>query len=72
MGADAVSIIIPTYNRAALVCRAVDNALAQTDGRGLVIAAGCVLPMETPDATVAAVIRRLGGPLKPVPGATSR
>ena len=38
----------------------------------LVVAAGCVLPMETPDANVAAVIRRLGGPLKPVPGATSR
>ena len=49
-----------------------DNALAQTEGRGLVIAAGCVLPMDTPDANVAAVIRRLGGPLKPVPGATSR
>jgi uroporphyrinogen decarboxylase len=49
-----------------------EDALAQTDGRGLIVAAGCVLPMETPDANVAAVIRRLGGPLKPVPGATSR
>ncbi len=49
-----------------------DDALAQTEGRGLIVAAGCVLPMETPDANVAAVIRRLGGPLKPVPGATSR
>jgi uroporphyrinogen decarboxylase len=47
-----------------------DNALAQTEGRGLIIAAGCVLPMETPDANVAAVIRRLGGPLRPVPGAS--
>jgi hypothetical protein len=26
------------------------------------------LPMETPDANVAAVIRKLGGPLKPIPG----
>ena len=47
-----------------------DDALAQTEGRGLILAAGCVLPMETPDANVAAVIRRLGGPLKIVPGAS--
>jgi len=47
-----------------------EDALAQTGGRGLILAAGCVLPMETPDANVAAVIRRLGGPLKPVPGAS--
>jgi uroporphyrinogen decarboxylase len=47
-----------------------DDALAQTSGRSLIVAAGCVLPMETPDATVAAVVRRLGGPLKMVPGAT--
>lgn len=44
------------------------DAIAQTHGRGLIITPGCVLPMETPDATVAAVIRDLGGPLKPVPG----
>ena len=49
-----------------------EDALAQTDGRGLIIAAGCVLPMETPDPNVAAVVRRLGGPLKPVPGAVFR
>jgi uroporphyrinogen decarboxylase len=49
-----------------------EDALAQTDNRGLIIAAGCVLPMETPDPTVAAVVRRLGGPLKPVPGAVFR
>lgn len=47
-----------------------DDALGQTEGRGLILAAGCVLPMETPDANVAAVIRRLGGPLKIVPGAS--
>jgi uroporphyrinogen decarboxylase len=46
-----------------------EDALAQTGGRGLIIAAGCVLPMETPDGNVAAVVRRHGGPLKPVPGA---
>jgi uroporphyrinogen decarboxylase len=46
-----------------------EDALAQTGGRGLIVAAGCVLPMQTPDANVAAVIRRLGGPLKAVPGA---
>jgi uroporphyrinogen decarboxylase len=47
-----------------------EDALAQTGGRGVIIAAGCVLAMETPDANVAAVVRRLGGPLKMVPGAT--
>jgi uroporphyrinogen decarboxylase len=46
-----------------------EDALAQTDSRGLIVAAGCVLPMETPDANVAAVVRRLGGPLRMVPGA---
>jgi uroporphyrinogen decarboxylase len=49
-----------------------EDALAQTGGRGLIVAAGCVLPMDTPDANVAAVVRRLGGPLKPVPGAVFR
>ena len=44
------------------------DAIAQTHGRGLIIAPGCVLPMDTPDATVSAVIRDLGGPLKPLPG----
>jgi uroporphyrinogen decarboxylase len=44
------------------------DAIAQTSGRGLIIAPGCVLPLETPDATVSAVIRELGGPLKPLPG----
>jgi uroporphyrinogen decarboxylase len=44
------------------------DAIAQTNGRGLIVAPGCVLPMETPDATVSAVIRELGGPLKPLPG----
>ncbi|MBI4635390.1 MAG: uroporphyrinogen decarboxylase [Candidatus Rokubacteria bacterium] len=44
------------------------DAIAQTGGRGLIIGPGCVLPMNTPDATVAAVVRALGGPLKPLPG----
>ena len=29
---------------------------------------GVAVPMGTPDATVAAVVRGLGGPLKPLPG----
>ncbi len=44
------------------------DAVRQTDGRGLIVGPGCVLPMNTPDANVAAVVRALGGPLKPVPG----
>jgi uroporphyrinogen decarboxylase len=44
------------------------DAVAQTGGRGLIVGPGCVLPMNTPDANVAAVVRELGGPLKPLPG----
>jgi uroporphyrinogen decarboxylase len=44
------------------------DAIAQTGGTGLIVGTGCVLPMNTPDATVAAVVRTLGGPLKPLPG----
>ena len=44
------------------------EAIAETGGTGLIVGAGCVLPMGTPDATVAAVVRGLGGPLKPLPG----
>jgi len=48
----------------------VDDAIAQTGGRGLIIGPGCVLPSNTPDPNVAAVVKHLGGPLKRVPGAT--
>jgi len=48
----------------------VDDAIAQTSGRGLIIGPGCVLPSNTPDPNVAAVVKHLGGPLKRVPGAT--
>ena len=44
------------------------DAVAQTQGRGLIVGPGCVLPMNTPDANVAAVVRELGGALKPLPG----
>jgi uroporphyrinogen decarboxylase len=47
------------------------DAVAQTDGIGLIVAPGCVLPMNTPDATVAAVVQTLGGPLKKIPGITA-
>ena len=46
----------------------VEDAVAQTGGTGLIVAPGCALPMNTPDATLAAVVKALGGPLKPVPG----
>jgi len=45
-----------------------EDAVAQTGGRGLVVAPGCVLLSNTPDANVAAVVKALGGPLKPIPG----
>jgi uroporphyrinogen decarboxylase len=45
-----------------------EDAIAQTGGRGVLIGPGCVLAMNTPDDNVAAVVRALGGPLKPVPG----
>jgi uroporphyrinogen decarboxylase len=47
------------------------DALAQTGGTGLIVGPGCVLAMDTPDANVAAAVRTLGGPLKPVPGIRS-
>jgi uroporphyrinogen decarboxylase len=46
----------------------VEDAIAQTAGTGLIVGGGCVLPSGAPDATVAAAVRRLGGPLKPLPG----
>jgi uroporphyrinogen decarboxylase len=46
----------------------VRDAIAQTDGLGLIVGPGCVLAAGTPDATVVAVVKTLGGPLKPIPG----
>jgi len=47
-----------------------EDAVARTGGVGLIVGPGCVLPVNTPDPNVAAVVRRLGGPLRRVPGAT--
>src|SRR5574341_182823 len=47
------------------------EAIAQTGGIGLIVGPGCVLPMNTPDANVAAVVQALGGPLGKIPGVTS-
>ena len=47
------------------------DAIAQTGGLGLIVAPGCVLPMNTPDANIAAVVQTLGGPLKKIPGVTT-
>jgi uroporphyrinogen-III decarboxylase len=44
------------------------EAVASVDGSGVIVAPGCVLLSGTPDATVAAVVGALGGPLKPIPG----
>jgi len=45
-----------------------EEAVTQTAGRGVIVAPGCVLMANTPDANVAAVVKALGGPLKPIPG----
>jgi uroporphyrinogen decarboxylase len=45
-----------------------EDAVGQMTGRGLIVAPGCVLLTNTPDANVAAVVKALGGPLKPIPG----
>jgi uroporphyrinogen decarboxylase len=44
------------------------EAVASAGGTGVIVAPGCVLLTGTPDATVAAVVTALGGPLKPIPG----
>jgi uroporphyrinogen decarboxylase len=48
------------------------DAVVQTGGLGVIVGPGCVLAMNTPDDNVAAVVRALGGPLKPVPGVSTR
>jgi hypothetical protein len=45
-----------------------EEAVTQMGGRGLIVAPGCVLMANTPDANVASVVKALGGPLKPIPG----
>lgn len=44
------------------------DAVASVGGTGVIVGPGCVLLAATPDATVAAVVRAVGGPLKPIPG----
>jgi uroporphyrinogen decarboxylase len=44
------------------------DAVAQAAGAGVIVAPGCVLMAGTPDATVAAVVQALGGPLRQIPG----
>ncbi len=41
----------------------VNDALTQTDGIGLIVGPGCVLPPVAPDQNVAALVRALGGKL---------
>jgi uroporphyrinogen decarboxylase len=47
------------------------DAIAQTGGVGVILGPGCVLPSNTPDANVAAVVQALGGPLRKIPGVTA-
>jgi uroporphyrinogen decarboxylase len=46
----------------------VEAALGSTEGRGLIVSPGGPLLQGTPDAQVAAVVTRLGGRLRPLPG----
>jgi uroporphyrinogen decarboxylase len=39
----------------------VRDAIAQTDGRGVIIGPGCVLPLATPEANLAAVVAAVKG-----------
>ena len=45
----------------------VEDAIAQTGGVGLIVGPGCVLPMETPDANVAAVVAQARRPAQADP-----
>jgi len=44
------------------------QAVASVGSAGVIVAPGCVLLAGTPDTTVSAVVKALGGPLKPIPG----
>lgn len=44
----------------------VEDALAQTGGVGLIVGPGCVLPPDVPEANVAALVKALGGRVRPV------
>ena len=48
------------------------EAVAQTDGIGLIVGPGCVLPANTPDATVAAAVEALGDRSRRSPASPSR
>jgi uroporphyrinogen decarboxylase len=39
----------------------IQDALAQTSGRGIFLGAGCVLPTGTSDATLVSIAKTLGG-----------
>jgi uroporphyrinogen decarboxylase len=38
-----------------------DDAMRQTDGRAVVVAPGCVIPVATPAATIQAALRAVQG-----------
>jgi uroporphyrinogen decarboxylase len=40
------------------------DAIAETAGRGVILAAGCVLPVNTPDLTLVDLIKSIGGQVK--------
>jgi len=60
MATPLVSVIVPTFNRAALVCRAVDSALQQTHSNMQVV----VIDDGSTDDTSAVMNRRYGSDLR--------
>lgn len=40
------------------------DAIAQTDGRGLILSTGCVLPLQTSDLALVEVVKSIGGQVK--------
>jgi uroporphyrinogen decarboxylase len=58
-GLDQWSVLLDGSPEAALAQSR--DAVEQTGGRGLIVGAGCVLPVGTSDATLVSVIKSLGG-----------
>jgi len=50
---------------AGAIAAEVRDAIGQTAGLGLIVAPGCVLPLDVPDAHLAAVVEAVRAPARP-------